>query len=164
VERYSLTRGSTELNSILPQGTIGGVEMTTRDDPNHAVIQEFRSSAGKVGGYFEGAPVLLLHTIGAKTNKTRITPLMYLPDGDRWVVFASKAGAPTNPDWFHNLVVNPDVRIEVGMETIDVRATVASPEERGSLYPRQVAAYPQYGEYENMTSRKIPVVVLSRRS
>ena len=138
--------------------------MTTRDDRNQPMIQEFRSSGGRLGGYFEGAPVLLLHTIGAKTCKSRITPLMYLLDGDRWIVFASKAGAPTNPDWFHNLVVNSDVRIEVGMEAIDVRATIASREERDSLYARQVAAYPQYGDYESMTSRKIPVVVLSRRS
>ena len=138
--------------------------MTSRDDRNQAVIQEFRGSGGKVGGRFEGAPVLLLHTIGARTGETRIAPLMYLPDGDRWVVFASKAGAPTNPDWFHNLVANPDVRVEVGTEAIEARATVASPEERDSLYVRQVAAYPQYGEYEKRTSRKIPVVILSRRS
>lgn len=116
-----------------------------------------------MGGPFEGAPILLMHTVGAKTREERVTPAMYLPDGERWVVFASKGGAPTNPGWYHNLVANPDMAIEVGTETIDVTATVASPDERDPLYARQAAAYPQFGEYEKSTSRKIPVVILTRR-
>ena len=126
-------------------------------------MDEFRSAGGKVGGNFEGAPLLLIHTVGAKTREERVNPAMYLPDGERWVVFASMGGAPTSPGWYHNLVANPDVKIEVGTETIDVRATVALPEERDSLYARQAAAYPQFGEYEERTARKIPVVILTRR-
>ena len=128
------------------------------------MIREFRSSYGRVGGFFEGASLLLLHTIGVKSGDARITPLTYLPDGERWVVFASDRGAPINPAWFHNLITNPDTRIEVGTETIEVRATVASPEERDSLYARQVAAYPRFGEYEKRTSREIPAVILDRRT
>ncbi len=138
--------------------------MTTANDRNRGVIEEFRNSGGRVGGNFEGAPILLMHTVGAKTGEERVTPAMYLPDGDRWVVFASRGGAPNSPGWFHNLVANPDMEIEVGTETIEVRATVASPEERDPLYARQAAAYPQFGEYEKRTSRKIPVVIFTRRS
>ncbi len=102
--------------------------MTTPSDRNSAAIKEFRENSGKLGGRFEGAPVLLLTTKGAKTGKTRVTPMMYLPDNDRMFVFASKAGAPTNPDWYHNLVANPDVTVEVGTETFLARATaVAGP-------------------------------------
>ncbi len=138
--------------------------MTTANDRNQGVIEEFRSSGGRVGGNFEGAPVLLMHTVGAKTGEERVTPVMYLADGDRWVVFASKAGAPNSPGWFHNLVANPDMAIEVGTETIQVSAAVASPEERDPLYARQAAAYPQFGEYEQRTTRKIPVVIFTRRA
>jgi len=138
--------------------------MTTANDRNQGVIEEFRSRGGRVGGNFEGAPILLMHTVGAKTGEERVTPVMYLADGERWVVFASKAGAPDSPGWYHNLVAKPDMAIEVGTETIDVRATVASPEERDPLYARQAAAYPQFGEYEKRTSRKIPVVIFTRRA
>ena len=99
--------------------------MTTQNDWNRGVIEEFRNYGGKVGGGFEGAPLLLLHTVGAKSGQPRVNPVMYLPDGDRWIVFASKAGAPTSPDWYHNLVANPEVSIEVGTDTIPVTATFA---------------------------------------
>ena len=112
---------------------------------------------------FEGAPLLLLHTVGAKSGKPRTNPLMYLPDGDRWVVFASKGGAPTSPDWYHNLVANPRTSVEVGTDTFKVTATVAQGEERDTLYSRQADLYPQFAEYERRTTRKIPVVVLTRR-
>jgi deazaflavin-dependent oxidoreductase (nitroreductase family) len=138
--------------------------MTTANDRDQGVIEEFRSRGGRVGGNFEGAPILLMHTVGAKTGEERVTPVMYLADGERWVVFASKAGAPNSPSWYHNLVAKPDMAIEVGTETIDVRATIASPEERDPLYARQAAAYPQFGEYEKRTSRKIPVVIFTRRA
>ena len=138
--------------------------MTTANDRNQGVIEEFRSRGGRVGGNFEGAPILLMHTVGAKTGEERVTPVMYLADGERWVVFASSAGAPNSPGWYHNLVAKPDMAIEVGTETIDIRATIASPEERGPLYARQAAAYPQFGEYEKRTLRKIPVVIFTRRA
>ena len=88
---------------------------------------------------------------------------MYLPDGERWIVFASKAGAPTSPDWYHNVVANPEVSIEVGADTIDVIATVAHDDERDQLYSRQAALYPQFAEYERSTTRRIPVGILTRR-
>ena len=136
--------------------------MTTQNDWNRGVIEEFRNNGGKVGGGFEGAPLLLLHTVGAKSGQPRVNPVMYLPDGDRWIVFASKAGAPTSPDWYHNLVANPEVSIEVGTDTIPVTATFAQGDERGQLYSRQAALYPQFAEYERSTTRRIPVVTLTR--
>jgi len=137
--------------------------MTTQNDRNLAVIKEFRTNKGKVGGNFTGAPMLLLTTTGAKSGIKRTTPLMYLPDGDRCVVFASRGGAPKNPGWYHNLVANPRVTIEVGAETIEAQAVVAKGEERDKLYARQAKAYPQFAEYEKRTTRKIPVVVLQPR-
>jgi deazaflavin-dependent oxidoreductase (nitroreductase family) len=137
--------------------------MTNQNDRNLGIIEEFRQNDGKVGGNFEGRPLLLLTTTGAKSGHARTAPVMYLADGDRWLIFASKAGSPRNPDWFHNLTANPDVTIEVGTETIEARAAVAGPEERDTLYAKQVSLYPQFGEYEQRTTRKIPVVVLSRR-
>ena len=136
--------------------------MTTQNDWNRGVIEEFRNNGGKVGGGFEGALLLLLHTVGAKSGQPRVNPVMYLPDGDRWIVFASKAGAPTSPDWYHNLVANPEVSIEVGTDTIPVTATFAQGDERDQLYSRQAALYPQFAEYERSTTRRIPVVTLTR--
>ena len=135
--------------------------MTSMNDRNLNVIAEFRSSEGKVGGNFTGVPLLLLSTKGAKTGQPRTNPLMYLPDGERWVVFASKGGAPKNPDWFHNLVANPDVTVEVGTETLEAEAEVVGGQERERLYAQQVELYPQFGEYQRRTTRKIPVVALT---
>ena len=134
------------------------------NDWNAKIIEEFRSSGGKVGGDFEGAPLLLLHTTGAKSGKERVNPMMYLPDDGRLVVFASKAGAPTNPDWYHNLVANPKASVEVGTDTIDVNARVATGEERERLWSRQKELYPGFAEYEAKTTREIPVIVLERAS
>ena len=137
--------------------------MTTRNERNIPVITEFRERGGKVGGRFEGAPVLLLTTKGAKTGKTRLNPLMYLPDGDRMLVFASKGGDPNSPDWYHNLVANPNVLVEVRTETFPVTATIITGTERDELYAKQAALYPVFAEYQKRTTRRIPVIALARR-
>jgi deazaflavin-dependent oxidoreductase (nitroreductase family) len=129
---------------------------------NTKIIREFRENDGKVGGPFEGAPVLLLTSTGAKSGQERVNPMMYLRDGTRLVVFASKGGAPTNPDWYHNLVAHPDASVEVGAERFSVRATVLSGAERDSLYARQAKLYPGFAEYEAKTTRTIPVIALER--
>jgi deazaflavin-dependent oxidoreductase (nitroreductase family) len=134
--------------------------MAEVNDWNTKIIDEFRANGGKVGGPFEGAPLLLLHTVGAKTGQARVNPMMYLADGDNHVVFASKAGAPTNPDWYHNLVANPRASIEVGDNTINVVAHVADDETRERLWSTQKQRYPGFAEYEAKTDRQIPVVVL----
>ncbi len=133
-------------------------------DHNTGVIEEFRSNEGRVGGFFEGASMLLLHTMGAKTATPRVNPLVYLPDGDRFVVFATKGGAPTDPDWYRNLMANPDVAIEVGTETIQVHAVEIDDDvERDALYARQVERRPGFAEYPAKAKRRIPIVALVRR-
>jgi len=129
---------------------------------NDKIIKEFRENEGKVGGNFAGAPLLLLHTTGAKSGAERVNPIMYLADGDRLLVFASKAGAPTNPDWYHNLRANPRARIEIGADQYDVDSTVLEGEERDRLYDKQATLYPGFREYEQKTSRTIPVVALKK--
>jgi deazaflavin-dependent oxidoreductase (nitroreductase family) len=135
-------------------------------DRNTNIIEEFRENEGKVGGGFEGATMLLLHTKGRKTGQHRVNPLVYLPDGERWVVFGSKGGSPADPDWVRNLEANPDTTIEVGTESVPVRLTkvLRDERERDDLYSRQVARRPAFAEYEVKTDgiRKIPVVVLER--
>lgn len=133
---------------------------TNPNDWNASIINEFRANEGRVGGFFEGKPVLLLHHEGAKSGTERVNPLMYRKEGDNYVVFASKGGAPRNPDWFHNLKANPICSIEVGSDAIDVTARMASPEEREAIYAKQAEEYPQFAEYAQQTSRTIPVVVL----
>jgi len=134
---------------------------TSPQDFNAQIIEEFRANQGVVGGPFEGATLLLLHHVGARSGKDRINPLVYNRDGDRYVVFASKAGAPTNPDWYHNLRANPNITIEVGTDTIDVVASEASGDERERLFSAQVERSPQFGEYQAKTDRVIPVIVLT---
>jgi deazaflavin-dependent oxidoreductase (nitroreductase family) len=129
-------------------------------DWNSKIIAEFRANGGKVGGPFEGAPVLLLHTIGAKTGQERINPMMYQAVGDDYAVFASKGGAPTNPDWYHNLVANPQVRAEIGTETHEFTARVADPQTREPIWAEQKRRYPGFADYEQKTTRQIPVVIL----
>ncbi len=136
--------------------------MPDPNDFNRAIIEEFRANGGKVGGPFEGAPMLLLTTKGAKSGELRTTPVVYLKDGDRLVIFASKAGAPTNPAWYHNLLANPSATIEVGTESVPVEAVVTAGEERDSLFNRQAEIYPQFSEYAEKTTRAIPVVALER--
>jgi deazaflavin-dependent oxidoreductase (nitroreductase family) len=130
---------------------------------NAKIIEEFRANAGKVGGPFEGAPMLLLHSTGARSGAERVNPVVYQSDEGRWVVFASKGGADTNPDWFHNLQANPEATIEVGTDTAAVRARVAEGGERERLWTRQKELMPGFADYERKTSRQIPVVVLERR-
>jgi len=131
-------------------------------DWNTKIIEEFRANAGKLGGQFAGAPVLLVTTTGAKTGRRHTTPTMYLPDSERLMVFASKGGAPTNPDWYHNLVAHPRVTVEVGAETYDAEAVVLTGEERDQLYARQAQLYPGFAEYQAKTKRTIPVIALQR--
>jgi deazaflavin-dependent oxidoreductase (nitroreductase family) len=132
------------------------------NDFNDKIIEEFRANGGTVGGPFGGAPLLLLTTTGAKSGRAYTTPVMYLPDGERMVVFASKGGAPTNPAWFHNLVAHPDAQVEVGDESFPVRATVTSGQERDRLFSRQAELYPAFADYAQKTTRLIPVVALAR--
>ena len=134
------------------------------DDWNSNVIAEFRANSGKVGGPFEGATLLLLHTTGARSGAERVNPLMYLPDDDRLIVFASKGGAPTHPDWYYNVVANPGVSVEVGDETFEARATVADDDERDTLFAEQARRYPQFQGYQDGIDRTIPVVILERNA
>lgn len=134
------------------------------NDFNQQIIDEFRQNAGIVGGPFEGAPLLLLHSTGRKSGEERITPVVYQKVGDGWAVFASKAGAPTNPDWYHNLEAQPDVAIELGSETIPVRSREATGDERDRIWENQKAAMPGFAEYEEKAGdRVIPVMILERR-
>jgi deazaflavin-dependent oxidoreductase (nitroreductase family) len=138
--------------------------MAGANDWNAKIIDEFRSNEGRVGGPFEGAPVLLLSTTGAKTGQTRVNPMMYLLDGGTVHVFASKSGHPANPDWYHNLVANPGVTVEVGRERFEATARVLTGAERDRIYARQAKLYPAFAEYQEKTSRVIPVVALDRAS
>lgn len=133
------------------------------NDFNATVIEEFRANDGKVGGNFEGAPLLLLHSTGAKSGEARLHPVMYLDDGDRYVIFASKAGADTHPAWYHNLKANPDASIEIGPDTVEVVAVEATGNERDELFERQAGIFPAFGEYAEKTSRTIPVMLLNPR-
>jgi deazaflavin-dependent oxidoreductase (nitroreductase family) len=134
---------------------------TSPADFNAQIIDEFHANDGRVGGMFEGTPLLLLHHTGAKSGTRRVNPLAYQRDGRRYVIFASKAGAPTNPDWYHNLKANPQATIEVGTDTIEVIASEAAGEERERLYNAQVERSPQFADYQKKTERTIPVIVLT---
>ena len=135
--------------------------MTEYDDWNRRVVDEFRGNGGKVA-QFEGRALLLLHHTGAKTGTERVNPLVYLPVGDDFAVFGSKAGADTNPAWYHNLRAHPDTTIEVGTETLPVHARVAESAERERIWEEQKLVNPNFAEYEQKTTRPIPVVVLER--
>jgi deazaflavin-dependent oxidoreductase (nitroreductase family) len=132
------------------------------NDWNAKIIEEFRANAGKLGGPFEGANMLLLHSRGARTGLERVNPVAYQPVGDEMAVFASKAGAETNPDWYHNLLANPATTVEVGTDTVEVRARVAEGEERERIWARQKELMPGFADYEQKTTRRIPVIVLER--
>jgi deazaflavin-dependent oxidoreductase (nitroreductase family) len=136
----------------------------TFDEFNNRVMAEFHANGGKLGGRFEGTDVLILTSTGARTGQTRWNPLAYSMDGDRYVIVASKGGAPTSPDWYHNLVANPSAVIEVGTDVIAVHASVAAGEERDRLYAQHAAKMPQFLEYAKNATRTIPVVVLTRAS
>ncbi|GAA4522701.1 nitroreductase family deazaflavin-dependent oxidoreductase [Nonomuraea ferruginea] len=133
-------------------------------DFNQQVIEEFRANGGKVGGYFEGADLLLLTTTGAKSGRQVTSPVMYLEDGGRLVVIASKAGADDNPAWFHNLRATPEVKVEIGTEEFQAEASVVDRQERDRLYARMVEKAPGFADYETKTTRVIPVITLNRLS
>jgi deazaflavin-dependent oxidoreductase (nitroreductase family) len=135
--------------------------MTPAPDFNTQTIAEFRANDGKVGGPFAGAPILLLHSTGARSGEPRLHPVMYLSDGGRYIVFATKGGAPINPSWYHNLKAHPGATIEVGSETMEVSASEVTGSERDDLYSRQSALYPGFADYQSKTTRRIPVVALT---
>ena len=132
------------------------------DAMNRQVIAEFRETGGKAGGVFEGKPLVLVHHVGAKSGVERIAPLVPLLDGDRIFVFASKGGADTNPDWYHNLVAHPNTVVELGSETFPVTVRVLAGAERDDIYANQSAVEPQFAEYQRKTTRVIPVLELQR--
>ena len=135
--------------------------MAEGEDFNGKVIEEFRANGGKVGGWFEGQTLLLLHHTGAKSGAERVNPLVYQQVGDSYAIFASAAGAPSDPQWFRNLVAHPDATVEVGAGTVSVRARVANPDEREAIYGRQREAMSNFADYEKSAApRKIPVVLL----
>jgi deazaflavin-dependent oxidoreductase (nitroreductase family) len=136
--------------------------MPERNDWNRKIIEEFRTNGGKVGGIWEGRPLLLLTTTGAKSGQPHTHPMMYLREGNRLFVFASKGGAPTNPAWYHNLLAHPEVTVEVGNEKFNALAQPVTGEERDKIYARWAQMYPQFGEYQQKTTRKIPVIGLRR--
>jgi deazaflavin-dependent oxidoreductase (nitroreductase family) len=132
-------------------------------DWNHGVIEEFRANDGRVGGYFAGAPMILIHHIGAKTGTVRVNPLVFFPEADgSMLIVASKGGAPTNPDWYRNVVAHPRFDVEVGAQTFTVEATELKDDERAQVWQRIVAERPGFGDYEKKTSRVMPVLRLSR--
>lgn len=135
--------------------------MSSPSNWNQEIIKEFRANHGKVGGPFAGRTLLLLHTVGAKSGQERVNPVAYVKDGNRFVIIASKGGAPTNPQWYYNLLAHPDVTIEVGDQQYKVRAEVASEPERTRLYDKMVEMMPSFAEYRQKTTRKIPVFTLT---
>ena len=133
---------------------------TTAAEYNAKVIDEFRANEGRVGGMWEGTPLLLLHHTGARSGVSRVNPVGYLPDEPRYVIFASNGGAPSSPDWYHNLKAQPTTRIEVESETIDVVAEEATGEERERLFARGAERFPDLARHARRTDRVIPVIVL----
>lgn len=129
---------------------------------NQQVITEFRANGGKVGGMFEGAPILILHTVGAKSGRELVSPLVFHAEGEQYLVYGSAGGADRHPAWYHNLVANPEVTVEVGTETVPMRATVSTGEERDRLFAEQVGRAPGFGDYQRKTTRIIPVIALER--
>jgi len=131
-------------------------------DFNAQIIEQFRANAGKLGGGFEGAPMVLLTTRGAKSGNLRTTPLVYFSEGDRVYIFGSKAGAPTNPAWYHNLIANPRVTVEIGPETYEADAVEVTGAERDRIFAAHAAKMPGFNEYQAKTTRQIPVIELRR--
>ena len=130
---------------------------------NQSIIDEFRANEGRVGGQFEGAPMLLLTHTGRKSGEQRTNPLVYFAEGDMMYVFASKGGFPTNPDWYANIIANPDVTLEVGTDRFDAVASEVTGPERDRIYAANAALRPAFKDYETRTTRKIPVVALRRK-
>jgi deazaflavin-dependent oxidoreductase (nitroreductase family) len=139
-----------------------GVPMSSPNDWNKHIIEEFHANGGEVGGQFAGANLLLLHTLGARSNQPRINPLAYFKDGENYVIVASKGGAPNNPDWYYNILAHPEVTLEVGTEQLNARAIVPEGPERDRLFAAVVRQAPGFGKYQQNTTRIIPVVILER--
>ena len=135
--------------------------VSDRNDWNRQTVEEFRANKGQVGAIWEGRPLLLLTTTGAKSGQRRTTPMMYLREGDRLFVFASRGGGPTNPDWYYNLVAHPEVTVEIGDQTYPAIAKPVTGEEHDSIYARWAQRYPQFREYQESTTRSIPVIELT---
>jgi deazaflavin-dependent oxidoreductase (nitroreductase family) len=136
--------------------------MSSPNDWNQQIIEEFRANGGRVGGQFASSTLLLLHTLGAKSNQPRINPLAYFKEDDKYVIIASKGGAPTNPDWYYNILAHPDVTLEIGTEQFKAHATVPERQERDRIFADVARQAPGFGEYQKNSSRIIPVVVLER--
>lgn len=130
---------------------------------NKQISEEFHAHDGKVGGAFEGIPLLLLTTTGARSGQRYRLPPGYLPAGKRLIIFATRGGSPNNPGWYYNLLAQPEVTVEVGTEAFDITAVVLTGEERDHLYARQVEQAPVFTEYQAKTTRRIPVIALLRR-
>jgi deazaflavin-dependent oxidoreductase (nitroreductase family) len=154
--------GKARLDQGLDQDAAEKDEDAGMSDWNNKIIEEFRANEGKVGGPFEGAPVLLLHTVGARTGQGRVNPMMYQQVDGGYAVFASKGGAPSNPDWYHNLLADPKVTAEIGTSTVELIARVAEGGERERIWTAQKTAYPGFADYERKTTRQIPVIILER--
>jgi deazaflavin-dependent oxidoreductase (nitroreductase family) len=137
--------------------------MTDQKEYNRKLIEEFRTTQGTPGGPFEGRPLLLLTTTGAKSGQRYTAPMMYVPEGDRLLVIASNIGAPVHPDWYHNLVAHPDVTVETSTETFEATAVITEGEERQQLWSSIVAQYPFFTEHQSKTTRQIPIVALERQ-
>jgi deazaflavin-dependent oxidoreductase (nitroreductase family) len=150
-------------NSTLPdiQPSLAVDDPGAMDHFNQLLIAQFRANGGKLTGAFEGAPVLLLNTVGAKSGLPRTTPLSYVRDGDAYVIMASKSGAPTNPAWYHNLLAHPTATIEVGSDQFEVKYRLVDDNERGRLWQRMVHQWPMAADYQRATTRRIPLIVLA---
>lgn len=131
-------------------------------DWNKQIIEEFRANGGKVGGPYEGVPLLLLTTTGARSGKAYTTPLAYFTDGDRFIIVASAAGRPKNPAWYHNLIAHPQVAIDLGSESYNLTATVVADEERERLWSKITTQNPVFAGYQTKTTRRIPIIALQR--
>jgi deazaflavin-dependent oxidoreductase (nitroreductase family) len=127
---------------------------------NKEVIKEFRANGGSAGGQLEGMPLLLLFNTGAKSGELRINPLAYQKVDSGYAIFGSKGGSHTNPAWYHNLLSNPEVKIELGTKTFMVRARLTEGEERERIWAQQKIDFPQFAGYETKTNRQIPVLIL----
>jgi deazaflavin-dependent oxidoreductase (nitroreductase family) len=139
-------------------------EEDAMQDWTRRMIEEFRANKGQVGGMWEGRPLLLLTTTGAKTGQRHTTPVMYLREGERLFIFATKSGAPTHPAWYHNLLAHPEVTVEIGDQTYEATAQPVTGDERGEIYARMAALYPQFHGYLEKTTRTIPVIEVHLRA
>lgn len=154
-DRDVIARSSYDLNNRV-------VFKKQMEELNTPIIEEFRSNGGKVGGQFAGGNMLLLHTIGAKSQQPRVNPVGYMQEGNAFIIIASKGGAPTNPDWYHNILAHPEVELEVGTERFKAHATIPEREERDRLFAKFAKQAPGFSEYQKHTSRLLPVILLTR--